>query len=136
MKNKSYRELIKYTTFGYTENRKRDQNPKFTPRPKQDDEHSKPFYMRSAPHPRVTNPRALFASSLLILSTNKRDSMLLRAFLFFRSFGKCPICLCGEALVMCFLKQTWRLQTIPTTIPLLFSPLLALQSATSNSLFR
>ena len=28
-----------------------DQNPRFTPRPKQDDEHRKPFYMRSAPHP-------------------------------------------------------------------------------------
>ena len=46
--------------------------------PKQDDEHPKPFYMRSAsPPPRVTNARALFASSLLILSTNKRDSTLL-----------------------------------------------------------
>ena len=30
----------------------------------------------------MTNARALFASSLLILSTNKRDSPLLRAFLF------------------------------------------------------
>ena len=28
-----------------------DQNPRFTPQPKQDDEHRKPFYMRSAPTP-------------------------------------------------------------------------------------
>ena len=63
-----------------------DQNPRFTPRPKQDDKHRKPFYMRSAPHPPppgVTNTCALFASSLRILSTNKRDSTLPRAFLLF-----------------------------------------------------